>query len=79
MEKTKKILLAVGGMSCGGCAANVLRILATRPGVAAAEVDLPAGMAAVTYRPVETGPEKLAAAVSAAGYSAVVTDPAAHC
>lgn len=72
MEKTKKTVLAVGGMSCGGCAANVLRILSLKPGVAGASVDLAAGTAEAEYRPEETSPADLAAALSAAGYGASV-------
>jgi len=70
MEHNRIVLLEVGGMSCGGCAANVKRILDSRPGVEYSSVDLSAGRAEVCYRPAETGPEALAAALSRAGYAA---------
>lgn len=69
-ESLKLAKLKISGMSCGGCAANVLRILSARPGVASASVDLRAGAAEAKYRGGETSPEILAAAVAAAGYGA---------
>lgn len=47
-EQTEAILLDVGGMKCGGCSAAVKRLLAARPEVQAASVNLVTGSAVVT-------------------------------
>lgn len=49
-EQTEAILLDVGGMKCGGCSAAVKRLLAARPEVQAASVNLVTGSAVVTLR-----------------------------
>jgi copper chaperone CopZ len=46
-EQTDAILLDVGGMKCGGCSAAVKRLLAARPEVQAASVNLVTGSAVV--------------------------------
>lgn len=59
------IVLAVTGMTCGGCAGAVSRALAGIPGVVEARVDLPAGRAIVTG----TAPlRELIRALEAAGF-----------
>jgi Cu+-exporting ATPase len=60
-------VLRVAGMTCGGCAGVVTRVLSRVPGVRSAEVDLAAGRAMVTGG---ARPEDLVAAVQAAGYRA---------
>ncbi|WVZ57162.1 hypothetical protein U9M48_007581 [Paspalum notatum var. saurae] len=45
------IVLHVGGMSCGGCASKVKRILEAQPGVAAATVDVEKATALVWMTP----------------------------
>lgn len=72
MDNVKLIKLKVNGMTCGGCAANVRRILAARPGVISAEVDLAGGRAELACREGEVSAETLAAALAAAGYEAGV-------
>lgn len=72
MDQIKTIFLKVSGMTCGGCAANVKRILAVRPGVISAEVDLAGGKAVISAREGEVSPESLAASLAAAGYEALV-------
>ena len=57
--------LAVGGMTCGGCAGNVQRALEAVAGVTAAAVDHVAGSASVAHAGVAQG--ELEAAVAAAG------------
>jgi copper chaperone CopZ len=59
--------LAVGGMTCGGCAGNVQRALEGVTGVASAAVDHVAGNASVMHAGVAQA--ELEAAVAAAGYS----------
>ncbi|MDE2155735.1 MAG: heavy-metal-associated domain-containing protein [Xanthomonadaceae bacterium] len=66
-QSPETTILAVTGMSCGGCANTVMRILSRIPGVAEATVDLAAGRA--TIKGMAT-PADLIAAVEAAGYGA---------
>jgi P-type Cu+ transporter len=63
-----RVTLAVSGMSCGGCAAGVQRILTQAPGVREAQVTFATGQATVEYDPAQTAPQALAALVIAAGY-----------
>ncbi len=60
------LVLAVGGMTCGGCAGAVSRALSQVPGVLAAQVDLAQGRATVTG---SARAEDLIRAVEAAGFS----------
>lgn len=60
-------VLTVTGMTCGGCAATVQRVLSRVPGVTAAEVDRPAGRVTVQGT-ASTG--DLVAAVERAGFGA---------
>ncbi|MDE2085594.1 MAG: heavy-metal-associated domain-containing protein [Xanthomonadaceae bacterium] len=60
-------ILTVSGMTCGGCANTVARILSRIPGVAEATVDFKTGRA--TIKGV-AAPADLIAAVEAAGYGA---------
>lgn len=47
-ESPGAVVLAVSGMTCGGCAGAVARALSTVPGVVAARVDLAGGLVTVT-------------------------------
>jgi copper chaperone len=60
------IVLEVTGMTCGGCASSVTRILTRVPGVTEAQVDLPTGRATVTGG---ARPDDLIHALEAAGFS----------
>lgn len=60
--------LAIEGMKCGGCVANVKRALAAVPGVADVDVDLRAKRATVQG---SASTNALVAAVQAAGYRAM--------
>lgn len=64
--RPETVHLAVGGMSCGSCAATIERALTSTPGVRAAKVDLAAGEATVEVNAVPA--EVLVAAISGAGY-----------
>ena len=59
------MVLAIAGMTCGGCAGAVTRALSAVPGVADARVDLAGGRATVTGT---ARPEELIRAVQAAGF-----------
>ncbi len=64
----QQVTLKVGGMSCGGCAANVEKALRSVPGVTGAKVDLKGGKATVDYDPAKASEKEMAAAVKKAGY-----------
>jgi copper chaperone CopZ len=65
-EPIHKVELTVSGMTCGGCASTVTRVLSRVPGVIEAHVDLASGCATVTG----TAPaEELVQAVEAAGFA----------
>jgi len=65
METTGPVVLAISGMTCGGCAGAVSRALSGVSGVIAARVDLAAGRATVTGT---ARAEDLLRAVAAAGF-----------
>lgn len=62
--------LAVTGMTCGSCARHVTEALNALDGVDAAQVDLQAGCATVSFDPAVATPEQMLAAVEGAGYGA---------
>jgi len=64
------VVLAVEGMHCAGCVANVERALEAVPGVAAARVNLTLRQAAVDFNEALASREQLIEAISRAGYSA---------
>jgi copper chaperone CopZ len=64
----EKLTLAIDGMSCGHCVGRVKQELAAAPGVHV--IDVAIGSASLTYDAAATTPERIAAAVSAAGYPA---------
>jgi copper chaperone CopZ len=63
-----KLTLAINGMSCGHCEARVRQTLVALPGVRVNDVSI--GSASLTYDASTTTPERIASAVSAAGYPA---------
>ncbi|WP_081057507.1 heavy metal translocating P-type ATPase [Burkholderia diffusa] len=67
------IELTIDGMHCDGCTGRVQRALAAVPGVIEAAVDLDAHAATVTAQET-VEPERLVAAVDAAGYRAAVRE-----
>lgn len=69
-ETGESLVLSISGMTCGGCANTLTRVLARVPGVTRAEVDLASGRAQVlgTARP-----DELLNAVRRAGYGAEIT------
>jgi copper chaperone CopZ len=66
-DKASAIALLVSGMTCGGCATAVTRVLSRVSGVTDAIVDLDRGRATVIG---DAHTEDLTAAVQAAGYDA---------
>lgn len=65
-ESAGAVVLAISGMTCGGCAGAVGRALSQVPGVAEARVDLAKGLATVTGT---ARAEDLIRAVEAAGFA----------
>lgn len=68
--------LTIEGMTCASCVSHVEKALTRLDGVAAASVNLATETAAVDYDPDAVGPDELAAAVAAAGYTATTTGEA---
>jgi len=64
-EAADPVVLAIAGMTCGGCAGAVTRALSAVPGVAEVRVDLAGGSATVTGT---ARVEELIRAVQAAGF-----------
>lgn len=65
------VILYVGGMHCAHCVARVTEALSALPGVAAAEVSLDAGTAAVTETKAGAADvNAMLAAVRALGFTA---------
>ena len=72
------VTLSVEGMTCAACTGRVERVLRAQPGVATAVANLATRQAQVTLWD-ETDPERLAAAVTKAGYEAhPLADAAPH-
>ncbi|MFC7276784.1 heavy metal translocating P-type ATPase [Paractinoplanes rhizophilus] len=67
--------LDIGGMTCASCVGRVEKALIRLDGVEAAAVNLATEVATVTYDPSVVGPDAMAAAVQAAGYTAKVPAP----
>lgn len=66
---TRQLILDVSGMTCGGCAASVQRLLSGMDGVAGANVDLASKSAALTVTKDVPVPD-LIAVLENAGFSA---------
>jgi copper chaperone len=71
-EEPAAITLALGGMHCQGCADAIHAAIAAAPGVLADSVSFADSSAVVRFRPGETSPEQIIAAVERIGYRAAV-------
>lgn len=71
----KSVIFKIAGMRCGGCAQTIEALLEAEAGVRGAEVSYDAGQARVLYDPKATSEERLAAAVTRAGYSVATAAP----
>ena len=69
-QKSEQLTLAIQGMTCASCAGRVEKSLLKVPGVITAEVNLALETAQVTGSAEALTPDKLVAAVVAAGYQA---------
>ena len=70
--QTKTINLAIRGMTCGGCATTVERILADLAGVASVKVDLASARARVNLSADSLTADDIVRAILLAGYDAQV-------
>ena len=66
-DLTKSVELSIEGMTCGGCATTVRRIVSRIPGVTGVHVDLSGSRATVEGA---VRPEELVRAVRESGYGA---------
>ena len=71
---TQTLRMDVGGMTCASCSSRVERALRKLPGVQAATVNLATNQAEVVYEPQSVVPQAMVDAVSAAGYTPLVSD-----
>ncbi len=62
----QRISISIAGMSCGGCVANVRKVLSRLPGVQVEDVKV--GSATVSFDPALASPDALRAAITDAGY-----------
>lgn len=62
--------IKVGGMTCGGCAASVTRVLEAIEGVSGVDVSLERGEAVVQVAPEKADRARLIAAIEDAGFEA---------
>jgi len=63
----QQLTMAIAGMNCPGCPANVEQVLSDIPGAHVNAVRV--GFASVSYDPAKTSPDALAQAVVDAGYT----------
>jgi copper chaperone len=63
-----EIILAVTGMTCGGCVNSVQKVLLALPGVQRADVTLSPGQARVVFDPALVERTVLVKAVADAGF-----------
>lgn len=67
----KSITIPIEGMTCGGCVANVERVLKAIDGVQSVNVSLDPGQAVVEFVPARVDPARLRSAIEDAGYDVV--------
>jgi len=61
-------VISISGMTCGGCANAVTKVLLALPGVVKADVSHIEAKAEVSYDPSQIKPDQMKAAIKAAGY-----------
>ena len=70
---TKKLIIKIGGMSCGHCVARVKNALTQIPGVSNVNVDLDTERASLEYDPAAASLPDFHRAVAASGYEVLPT------
>ncbi len=69
-----KLTLAVGGMSCDGCASSLKRLFEAEPGIRLAEVSHPNASAKVEFDEKAVSEARIAEIVSKAGFEVLPAD-----
>ncbi|NWK76827.1 heavy-metal-associated domain-containing protein [Aquitalea sp. LB_tupeE] len=69
-----ELKLKIEGMTCGGCANSINKVLSSMAGVSSAEVSLQDKQASIVYDAATVSPEELAAAVEDAGFDVVAAE-----
>jgi copper chaperone CopZ len=72
----KSLNVRIEGMHCTGCAETIEALLGHAPGVKSAAVSYAAKRGRILYDPAATDPDKVTAAIEAAGFR-VAHEPAA--
>jgi len=67
-EKTARVEISVGGMTCASCVAKIERFLGQTPGVASASVNFASEVATVFYHPALTNPQVFEKTITELGY-----------
>ena len=70
-QVTKRALLKVGGMHCGGCVNSIQRRVSSLPGVTTVEVNLANERAVLEYDPSIVQIESIEKAIEEIGYRVV--------
>ena len=65
------ITIGIKGMTCGGCVANVQRVLKALDGVGNVDVSLEREEANIEYTPGRVDPARLRSAIEGAGFEVV--------
>ena len=73
----KTELLQVNGMTCGGCARTVERVLSALPGMSSVSVSLARNSVEVQYDETALNTNALRAALQSAGYEVAFGSPTA--
>ncbi len=68
VEKTEKLTLRIGGMSCASCAQTIEKALRKIEGVREAHVNFASEKAALSYDPSRVTPEKIKQVIEQTGY-----------
>jgi copper chaperone len=69
---TERVVIAIEGMHCGGCASGVKAMLKRTPGVVSADVSFEQKEAKVEFNSSATSREKIVEAINNMGYKASV-------
>lgn len=70
--KFETVTFKVDGMTCGGCAIGVRKVLTRLPGVSKADVTYKESRAVVIYNPAKVTVQQMADAIATLGYTATV-------
>jgi copper chaperone len=64
-------VISISGMTCGGCANAVTKVLLALPGVVEVDVSHIEAKAEVSYEPDRVKPDQMKVAIEAAGYGVI--------